>query len=69
MTQYKQTTFKVQSSIFLYLYRLNLSKLNLKFELKSNFKVRKPDISKLNKYRVTLEYSKIECKEIGGLSV
>ena len=32
--------------------------MNLKFELNSNFKVRKLDISKLNKYRVELDYYK-----------
>ena len=46
---------------------LNLSKMNLKFELKSNFEVRKLDILKLIKYRVTLDISKVECRETGGL--
>ena len=37
---------------------LNLHKINLEFELKSNFEVHKLDISKLNKYRVELDYPK-----------
>ena len=37
---------------------LNLRKLNLKFELKSNFEVRELDISKLKKYQVELDYYK-----------
>ena len=45
---------------------LNLRKMNLEFELKSNFEVRKLNISKLKKYRVTLDISKIECRETGG---
>ena len=37
---------------------LNLCKINLEFELKSNFEVHKLDISKLKKNRVELDYYK-----------
>ena len=37
---------------------LKFKKLKLKFEMNSNFEVRKLDISKSKKYRVTLDYSK-----------
>ena len=37
---------------------LKFKKLKLKFEMNSNFEVRKLDISKSNKYRVGLDYYK-----------
>ena len=43
--------------------------MNFEFELKSNFEVRKLDISKLKKNRVTLDISKIECRETGGKAI
>ena len=42
---------------FVFKNRLNLRKMNLEFELKSNFEVRKLDITNSNKFRVTLDIS------------
>ena len=49
-----------QSSMYKFVFKncLNLSKRNLKFELKQNFDLFEIDITNSKKYRVTLDYSK-----------
>ena len=58
--KYTVHTNGFQSSMYKFVFknRLNLSKRNLKFELKRNFDFFEIDISNSKKYRVTLDSSK-----------
>ena len=58
-----------QSSMYKFVFKncLNLSKRNLKFELKRNFDLFEIDITNSKKYRVTLDYSKNRVQRDRGL--
>ena len=48
---------------------LKLNKMDFDFELKSNFEVRKLDISKLKKYQVKLDYYKNQVQRDTALAL